>query len=71
MNTMKIISELCQNHNGNLDTLESMIKSAAKNSDILKIQSIKANTLTNRKEFEEFRPFKGEYDRLKDLELSK
>ena len=68
---MKIISELCQNHNGNLETLESMIKSAAKNSDILKIQSIKANTLTNREEFEEFRPFKGEYDRLKGLELSK
>ena len=68
---MKIISELCQNHNGNLETLESMIRSAAKNSDILKIQSIKANTLTNREEFEEFRPFKGEYDRLKGLELSK
>ena len=31
---MKIISELCQNHNGNLDTLESMVKSAAKNNFI-------------------------------------
>ena len=39
---MKIISELCQNHNGNMDLLESMIKSAAPDSDILKIQSIKA-----------------------------
>ena len=68
---MKIISELCQNHNGNLETLESMIKSAAKNSDILKIQSIKADTFTNREEFEEFRPYKNEYDRLKSLELSK
>ena len=54
---MKIISELCQNHNGNMDLLESMIKSAASNSDILKIQSIKADTFTNRKEYESFRPF--------------
>lgn len=68
---MKIISELCQNHNGNLEILESMIKLAAKNSDILKIQTIKADTLTTREEFEEFRPFKGEYNRLKGLELSK
>ena len=68
---MKIISELCQNHNGNLETLESMIRTAAKNSDILKIQSIKADTFTKREEYEEFRPFKDEYDRLKGLELSK
>ena len=68
---MKIISELCQNHNGNMDLLESMIKSAASNSDILKIQSIKADTFTNRKEYESFRPFKEEYHRLKELELSK
>ena len=68
---MKFITELCQNHNGNKDTLESMIRSAAKHSDILKIQSIKADTLTNRKEYEEFRPFESEYSRLKGLELSK
>ena len=68
---MKIISELCQNHNGNMDLLESMIRSAAKYSDILKIQSIKADTFTNRNEYEEFRPYKSEYDRLKKLELSK
>ena len=68
---MKIISELCQNHNGNLDLLESMIKSAAKDSDILKIQSIKADTFTNRIEYEDFRPFEQEYNRLKSLELSK
>jgi len=68
---MKIISELCQNHNGNMDLLESMIRSAAKYSDILKIQSIKADTFTNRSEYEKFRPYKSEYDRLKKLELSK
>ena len=68
---MKFITELCQNHNGNKDTLESMIRSAAKNSDILKIQSIKADTFTNRKEYEEFRPYKEEWKRLKGLELSK
>ena len=68
---MKIISELCQNHNGNMDLLESMIKSAATDSDILKIQSIKADTFTNRQEYEKFRPFKKEYSRLKKLELSK
>ena len=68
---MNFITELCQNHNGNKDTLESMVRSAAKDSDILKIQSIKADTLTNRKEYEEFRPFEGEYNRLKGLELSK
>lgn len=68
---MKFITELCQNHNGNKDTLESMIRSAAKNSDILKIQSIKVDTFTNRKEYEEFRPYKEEWKRLKGLELSK
>lgn len=68
---MKFITELCQNHNGNKDTLESMIRSAAKNSDILKIQSIKADTFTNRKKYEEFRPYKEEWKRLKGLELSK
>jgi len=68
---MKIIAELCQNHNGNLETLESMIKSAAVCSDIIKIQSIKANTFTFREKYEEFRPYENEYLRLKGLELSK
>lgn len=68
---MKLIAELCQNHNGNLETLESMIKSAAVCSDIIKIQSIKANTFTFREKYEEFRPYEDEYLRLKGLELSK
>ena len=68
---MKIISELCQNHNGDMEILEAMIKSASEHSSILKIQTIKADTLTNRSEYENFRPFEGEYHRLKGLELSK
>jgi len=68
---MKIISELCQNHNGDREILERMIKTAAVCSDIVKIQSIKANTFTFRKEYEEFRPYEAEYDRLKSLELSR
>lgn len=67
---MKIISELCQNHNGDRNILESMIELAAVDSDILKIQSIKADTFTNREEYEEFRPYKAEYQRLKGIELS-
>ena len=35
---MKIIAELCQNHNGKLDLLEKMVKTAAVSSDIVKIQ---------------------------------
>jgi len=67
---MKIISELCQNHNGDRSILESMIEYAACDSDILKIQSIKADTLTKREEYENYRPYKGEYERLKGIELS-
>lgn len=68
---MKIISELCQNHNGNLETLESMIKTAAVCSDIVKIQSIYASNLTYREDYEEYRPYEPEYERLKGLELSR
>ena len=67
---MKIISELCQNHNGNRDTLEQMISAAAPYSDIIKIQSIKADTFTKRSEYEEFREYDTEFERLKSLELS-
>ncbi len=68
---MKIISELCQNHNGDRDLLERMIKNAAVCSDIVKIQTIKANTFTYRKEYEDYRPYESEFVRLKGLELSK
>ena len=68
---MKLIAELCQNHNGDMDLLETMVKDAVLNgADILKIQTIKANTLTKRHEYEDFRPYQSQYDRLKRLELS-
>lgn len=68
---MKIISELCQNHNGNLDTLESMIKTAAVCSDIVKIQTITSATLTYREKYEKYRPYVVEHERLEKLELSR
>jgi sialic acid synthase SpsE len=68
---MKIISELCQNHNGDRNLLEKMIKSASVDSDIIKIQSIKVDTFTKREEYEQFRPYDAEYIRLRGLELSK
>lgn len=68
---MKLISELCQNHNGNLETLESMIKTAAVCSDIVKIQTIYASNLTYRENYEDYRPYEPEYERLKGLELSR
>ena len=68
---MKLISELCQNHNGNLQTLESMIKTAAVCSDIVKIQTIYASNLTYRENYEDYRPYEPEHGRLKGLELSR
>ena len=38
---MKIISELCQNHNGDRDLLEKMIKNAAVCSDIIRYRLLK------------------------------
>lgn len=67
---MKIITELCQNHNGDLEILEAMIKASANNSDILKIQSIKADTLTYREEYEKFRRYEDELERFKNIELT-
>lgn len=66
---MDIIAELCQNHNGDADILRQMVESASKNANIVKIQTIKANTLTKRSNYESHRPFDGEYKRLKGLEL--
>ena len=68
---MKIIAELCQNHNGKLDLLEKMVKTAAVSSDIVKIQSIQASTFTFRKEYESYRPYEPEFLRLKGLELTR
>jgi sialic acid synthase SpsE len=67
---MRIIAELCQNHNGNLDILEQMVKAASESCDIVKIQTILADSLSKREQYESFRPYEGEYKRLKGLELS-
>lgn len=67
---MRIIAELCQNHGGSRKSLDRMIKSASESCDIVKIQTILADSLTKREEYEDYRPYRGEYERLKGLELS-
>jgi sialic acid synthase SpsE len=67
---MRIIAELCQNHGGSRQSLEKMVKAASESCDIVKIQTILADSLTKREEYENFRPYEGEYSRLKGLELS-
>lgn len=67
---MRIIAELCQNHNGDRTILEQMIVAAAESCDIVKVQTILADSLTKREEYEDYRPYEGEYKRLKSLELS-
>lgn len=67
---MRIIAELCQNHGGSRESLEQMIQAAAESCDIVKIQTILADSLTKREEYEDYRPYEGEYERLKGLELS-
>ena len=68
---MKIITELCQNHNGDINIVKDMVEqSKLGGADICKIQSIKADSLTNRSEYETFRTYQSEYDRFKELELS-
>lgn len=81
MNDLIFIAELCQNHNGNLNILNSMIEQCAKNgAKYVKIQNIFAKNLSFRYQFERnpksikkptiIRPYKEEYNRLKNLELS-
>lgn len=79
---MKLIAELCQNHNGDFDTLRRMVDAAAEGgASHVKIQHIYVRNLVYRAEFEEGlkqggvtkaiqRPWELEYDRLKGLELS-
>jgi len=79
---MKLIAELCQNHNGNTDIMLKMVEEAAKaGATHVKLQHIFADNLSYRSEFETGysdnngvvrcikRPFLPEYDRLKSLEL--
>ena len=78
----QLIAEFCQNHNGDMDVLARMVEAAAKaGASHGKMQTIFANTITYRAQFEEGlivdgvtksikRPYISEYDRLKDLEVS-
>ena len=78
----KLIAELCQNHNGDINILEEMVAAAAESgADYAKIQSIDSDELTFRERFEngleeggiyrhKKRPYKDEYERLKKLDLN-
>ena len=79
---MIFIAELCQNHNGDFEILKDMIY-AAKDSGATyaKIQNIFAENLSFRERFEKGvveneiikvikRPYKEEFNRLKNLEIS-
>jgi len=77
-----LIAELCQNHNGKFDLVEKMIDAAAgAGATHVKLQTIYADTLAYRPQFEEGlvqdgrvrsikRPYQPEYQRLKGLELT-
>ena len=68
---MKFIAELCQNHNGDMNIVEKMVRKAAiAGAHFCKIQTILARDLIYWKHHEEFRPYEAEYQRLKSLELS-
>jgi len=79
---MKIIAELCQNHNGNFDLVKRMVDSAATaGATHVKLQTIYARNLVFRSQFETGlehngvtlaikRPWQSEYDRLRGLELN-
>jgi sialic acid synthase SpsE len=78
----QLIAEFCQNHNGDMDVLARMVDAAAKaGATHGKMQTILADTITYRPQFEEGlvvdgvvksikRPYAVEYQRLKGLELS-
>lgn len=82
MKRVQLIAEFCQNHNGKMDLLARMVESAAKaGATHGKMQTIFANTISWRPQFEEGlvidgvtqsikRPFAAEYKRLKKLEIS-
>ncbi len=80
---MKIIAELCQNHNGSIETVFDMVDECVEaGATHVKIQHILAKNITYRQQFEEGgldpisgteyikRPYKEEYERLLNLELT-
>jgi len=76
-----IIAECCQNHKGDLKILNDMIWAVAESgADYIKIQSMLADDLVYREQFEEGviekgfvkairRPYQSEYNRLKPMDL--
>jgi len=78
----RLIAEFCQNHNGNFDLLKKMVEEAAESGATHgKMQTIFSDTLTFRPQFEDGlmqdglvksikRPYKEEFIRLKNLEIS-
>lgn len=79
----KIIAELCQNHKGDMLILEEMIHAAAESGcEYVKIQSLLSKDLTHRERFDNGiinslgeiqtikRPYRQEYDRLKNLDIN-
>ncbi len=78
---VKIIAELCQNHNGDKHLMSDMVAAASEaGADYVKIQSMQSKDLVKRNRFENGlteggiikvikRPFKMEYNRLKELDL--
>ena len=79
---MKIIAELCQNHNGDFSILKNMIKAASKaGASHIKIQHINPEILNyrarhedglvvNNRRFAIKRPYGDEFKRLSKLTLS-
>ncbi len=80
--SVSLIAEFCQNHNGNYETLARMVEAASTSGATHgKVQAIYANDLAFRPQFENGlkiggnticikRPYRTEYDRLKELEMS-
>jgi N,N'-diacetyllegionaminate synthase len=79
---VKLITEFCQNHNGDFDILSRMVEQAANSGATYgKMQNIFADTVSYRPQFENGvvedgivkaikRPYADEYKRLKKLEIS-
>ncbi len=79
----QIIAELCQNHNGDIELLKEMVRSAAQNgADYVKGQIIFSDNVTYRERFEDgevlsngvvktiTRPYQAEVSRLMGLDLA-
>ena len=79
---VKMIAEICQNHNGDLGLIKEMVCAAKESgASFAKMQTIDSSQLTHRKRFDEGlieggkkkcikRPFQDEYNRLSKLDLS-